>query len=635
MNLTLVPANLTKGIRLSCTRRRMNRSEQPKRIDAAGMSSSGRSPSVAITRLRAVERTAPFNALPIPSPVERIRDGSRIQKTVVKLMTRRSFLQVFVFVAMLVTVEVAIWDGPARADNVEYSALDQISLSYEIPITSPNDGASWPSVLLVNSAQLDTDQPGDRTIYAPRGMIYLSLQMSSGPVQHQYGDPAWGSFFSGMTPLPATAFRYVTPSGRTYVATRINPVDQADNPNADTSDGLVDATYYFIVPITNRHGTVVISPCRTVGTEYEGFTGIATGQLNVGGPTRIAVSFPKDLTVSTPTSQESTAPARRPVASGLNGLVLVLAGLLALLVYSRARRRQRAPFISPPAPRHVHEISPMLDVVAAEQKVEPPSPRASPVKTSASTTATTKTSTATAAVNSPSTLRVDVLGPLTITPSLSVASDPVRAIVAYLAMNNERVLTLEEIQNAVWPLTPAGTDITRRSMRNYMVDVRKVVGEDHLPIASGKSGYQLVRVDTDWAEMSRLLARAKRVAKPEGLALRREALALARGLPFTADTTRYFTWTFTTSVLYKIVETTTNLAHGVATDLVLAGDLTGARDALDLGLLVDPASLTLWEDLTDLLLETADQSLLALHWKAADLVLRPEDVVLLRDREHG
>jgi len=538
---------------------------------------------------------------------------------------------------MLLAIGAASRGRPASASYVEYSALDQISQSYEIPITSPNDGATWPSVLLVSSARFDTDKPDDHAVHAPRGMIYLTLQMSSGPIQRQDGEPNWGSFFSGMTPLPATTFSYVTMSGHTYEATRIDPVDQANNPNGTSDDGLVDATYYFTVPITNRHGTVVISPSRTVGTQYEGFTGIATGQLNVGGPTRIAISFPKDLTVSTPTSQRSAAPApaRLPATSGLNGLVLGLAGLLALFVYFRVRSRQRTSIISPPAPRHVHEIPSMLDVVATKQKVEPSSPQKSTVTAPRSQTTATRNVATSTDIDSTSTLRVDVLGPLTISPSLANASDPVRAIVAYLAMNNEGVLTLEEIQNAVWPLTPSGADITRRSMRNYMVDVRKVVGEDHLPIASGKSGYRLVRVDTDWAEMGRLLARAKCVATPEGLVLRREALALAKGLPFTADTTRYFTWTFTTSVLYKIVETTTALAHGVATDLVLASDLAGAKQALDQGLLVDPASLTLWEDLTDVLLETADQSLLALHWRAADLVLRPEDVVLLRNREHG
>ena len=556
-----------------------------------------------------------------------------------KLMTLGPFFRTAVFVVIQLTVGAAGRGSPAGASYVEYTALDQISHSYEIPVTSRSDGATWPSVLLVTSARLDTNEPGDRYIHAPRGMIYLSLQMSSSPVQRQYGNPAWGSFFSGMTPLPATAFSFNTASGRNFVATRIDPVNQANNPNATSDDGLVDATYYFTVPITNRHGTVVISSSRTVGTQYEGFTGFNTGQLNVGGPTRVAISFPKDLTVSIPTPPVTTTSAKGSITRGPNGLVLVLVGLLALFVYFRSRRRQRAPIISPPAPQRVHKIPPMLDVVAEEQKVEPEVPQESRVTAATGTTATTnartQTTRATTAVDSSTTLRVDVLGPLVITPSLTVASDPVRAIVAYLAVNNDRVLTLEEIQNAVWPLTPSGTDISRRSMRNYMVDVRKVVGEDHLPIASGKSGYQLVRVDSDWAEMGRLLTQAKSAAKPEGLVLRREALALAKGLPFTADTTRYFTWTFTSSVLYKIVETTTALAHGVATDLVLAGDLAGAKGALDQGLLVDPASLTLWEDLTDVLLETADQSLLALHWKAADMVLRPEDVVLLRNREHG
>lgn len=79
----------------------------------------------------------------------------------------------------------------------------------------------------------------------------------------------------------------------------------------------------------------------------------------------------------------------------------------------------------------------------------------------------------------------------------------------------------------------------------------------------------------------------------------------------------------------------TALAHSLGTDLVLASDLPGAEWALRKGLLCDPTSLTLWEDLTDVLLETADQSLLDLHWKAAALMLSPKDVVALRGRENG
>ena len=68
---------------------------------------------------------------------------------------------------------------------------------------------------------------------------------------------------------------------------------------------------------------------------------------------------------------------------------------------------------------------------------------------------------------------------------------------------------------------------------------------------------------------------------------------------------------------------------------MLAGDLTGAEWALRQGLLCDPSSLTLWEDLTDVLLEGKDASLLQLHWKAAETVLESGEVTVLRSREHG
>jgi len=202
-------------------------------------------------------------------------------------------------------------------------------------------------------------------------------------------------------------------------------------------------------------------------------------------------------------------------------------------------------------------------------------------------------------------------------------------------MNTGRLFTLEEIQTAIWPLTDAGTDIKKPAMRNYMVDARRVVGVRHLPTASGRAGYQLCDFTTDWSEFQDLLNGAKKVPKEMAVVLRRRALELSKGPPFTADSSRYFTWTLTTSVVYKMVEAVTTLAHELGTHYVLAGDLTNAQVVLRQGLEADPASLTLWEDLTDVLLESADQSLLELHWKAANASLRVEDVVLLRSRSDG
>lgn len=520
---------------------------------------------------------------------------------------------------------------PSNASDVRYRALDQISQSYEIPVTNPADHATWPSVLLVASATLDTRNPDGSGVTAPTGMTFLSLQASSSPVQLPLSNPDSGNFFSNITPLPASAISYVTSSGRRYTVKRANPVDQTNSPGPQ--DGLIDATYFFTVPLSNRRGTIVISPCRSVGVEYQNFVGGPLVPLNIGGPTRIPVSFPAQLTVTTtppPASSSPTTSAATP-ASGLNGLTTLAASVIVLFTIVKVRKKRSrvaaepAADYGPPSPQQPHESA------SGPPAATPTDP---PVQAQSSDGPNAIAAEDSKPTAPESTLQVNVLGPLTITPTFTAPSDPVRAIIAYLAINNNRAHTLDEIQTAVWPLTESGTDIKRPAMRNYMTDARKVVGDRHLPTASGRPGYQLVDFDTDWAQFQQLLAQVS-ATPPDARDIRHEALNLVRGLPFSADTTRYFNWTFSTSVVYKMVEAVTDLAHGLGRELVLAGDLAGAESVLRQGLLVDEASLTLWQDLTDVVLESADQSLIDLHWRMAGAVLRPEDVVALRERVNG
>jgi DNA-binding SARP family transcriptional activator len=513
-----------------------------------------------------------------------------------------------------------LWVPPAGASYVKRSGVDAIARSYRISITNPENGSALPDILNVTSATLDTTSPINKNLHAANGQIFLSLQMNSGPVQRNNGDPLMGEYFSGMTPLPASALRYVAASGRSYGATRIHEVNQTNNPNSATDDGMVDATYYFTVPITNRLGTFIILPTRTSGVEYTGFTGFATTELNIGGPTRIALRFPKNLTAIEQVPKQSPPIPGKVSASGFNAFATMLAALLVFVGIFMRRRKTRkiraASFVDANSPR-----APRTTDKTENQEPAPPPTR---VVHFAKTINDQET-----------TLRVDVLGRLNISPVFAPASDPVRAIVAYLAMSGERLLTLDEIQTAIWPLTDAGTDIKKPAMRNYMVDARRTVGERHLPTASGRAGYQLKHFDTDWSEFQSLLIQATKVPKSQSTELRRQALNLSKGLPFSADTSRYFTWTFTSSVVYKVVDAVTTLAHELGTELVLTGDIVGAQAVLRQGLLTDPASLRLWEDLTDVLLESADQSGLELHWKTANMVLRTDDVVLLRNRANG
>ena len=520
----------------------------------------------------------------------------------------------------------------ASAAEVVKSAVDQVAQHYQIPVTNPVDHVDLPAVLLVERAILTTLDPDGSGATAPAGEIYLTIQATCGPLQSSYGSPQWGHFYSNMTPLPAAALRYVTASGRSYVATRVDPISQTYNMNAASDDGLLDATYYFTVPFANRAGTLIVGPSRDVGVPYTNFVGGSPVPLVVGGPARVPLRFPTDLVVATPPRSSPTTPPGATFAIAFNFVTSILGlGVVGLGYLSLKRRRRRA---QPPFVIHNH-VAPNAPPPGQSY----PAPEWSPTSPTVTTSPPPRTPSKTAPTEyepepASTTLRINVRGALEITPTFAPSSDPVRAILAFLALA-DRSLSLEEIQNAVWPLSDNGTDIKRPAMRNYMVEARKVVGRRHLPVASGSPGYRLVDFDTDWAEFTRLVTQAKAADAPTALGLRREALALVRGVPFAADTSRYFTWALAASVVYAIVDAVTTEAHALATALVLEGDLAGAEATLRQGLLCDPASLTLWEDLSDVLLETADPSLLEVHWRSAGLVLRADDVVALRARERG
>ena len=521
----------------------------------------------------------------------------------------------------------------AWADRAHTYGTDQLALSYEIPITNPANGHSYPSVLLVSGARLDSQMPDGSGVSAPSGQLYLTLQMSSGPVQHNYGDPSYGNFFSNMTPLPASAFQCRSTKGKAFPVTRSNPTDESVNVNADTEDGLVAATYACLVPDNFRAGTVVIGPSSTIGTEYQNMGGATPTVLHVGGPTTIPIQFPAQLTVDSPPT--TGAPAGTALASGSSSsssglvggvlLVVVVAGVTVFLV--RRRPKGGATTLPPPP---VHIVPEQVDVAAApESPVEQPdeseddlAPEAAPVVDQSPESEE----------EAPAwRLRVNVLGALDFEPSVRGLSDPARSILCFLAFHRERAMSSGEVQTAVWPMS-VERDVSRATFHNYVAEARKAVGAEVFPEASRGAGYRLLEVTTDVEQFRALVESARGADEETSAFVRLRALELVREYPFASETSPFFEWIRSEGLEGQIVRLISDTSYRTGIDLHRLGRLNEAETALRKGLLAAPATMVLWEELTEVIAAQGDGEALRQHFIQAEIHLSASEVSDLRRR---
>src|ERR1019366_1202983 len=246
--------------------------------------------------------------------------------------------------------------------------------------------------------------------------------------------------------------------------------------------------------------------------------------LGVSGPVRFSVGFPKPPAVqpqpTPPWFNEPLPPTGLPSESSASsgGLPVGVAVLLLLLlvgVIVIVRRRlgtgmaERAP-ASPLAPEH-----------------SPPVPARAPA--SASSTETT--------------LRIDFMGPVRITPVAKSLSEFGRAFLAYLAVHDDRPRTVDDAQTTLWPTVGTEADITRKTFTNHVTAVRRAVGTRHLPDDVQRNGYRLEGATTDWHRFRALAAQAEHSTGMQRHQLRVAALQLVRGVPFESELSRWFQWT--------------------------------------------------------------------------------------------
>ena len=511
------------------------------------------------------------------------------------------------------------------ADPATAKPSVNIGATLSVPITNSADGVTVSSNLIVSKATFSAFNPVGN-VPAPDGSAYVTMSMSSGPPQLNYGDPTYGHFFSGLTPLPGSAITLTPKGGAPVPATQSNPVDQSDNPNSSSDDGMVDATYSFLVPLSEPELTLSIGPATTSGTEFTGFVGGDSVPLQVGGPVTTSFAVPAITTVAhqrtppwvgqpnPPTGTVSAGGGQTAtVSSGDGGItipiaigVLVLVGVGAFIARKRGLLGGQAQAAST-STETLTTVAPVADVVVVETQ---------------------------GSVETDPTLHVNVLGPLIITPRRGQVTAPVDGVVSYLALHGERPRSAGEIQTALWPDSADVHDVTKKTFHNYISKVRQAIGASHLPDATPR-GYELVDTETD---LDRFVALMEEVSRLDSVVdgdvardLRIKAVALLRGQPFEAEESEFLAWVTLDGTKSRIARTVVQICHDHAIALLGVDLLDEAELVLRGGLKVVPHEVVLWEDLTAIVQRRDDPTALRHHFEDAAAVLDDDEVAQLRD----
>ncbi|MDA8034806.1 MAG: hypothetical protein M0T71_11665 [Actinomycetota bacterium] len=425
------------------------------------------------------------------------------------------------------------------------------------------------------------------------------------------------------------------------------PVTGATSPMLNTStgqndDGLLDATYSFVVPADVTTATLDITPGTTPGEQYEDFHTPGPSSFDVAKGTSLVLRFPAPPEVATqpPVHWPSAASLASyaaspghfsgkavPAGGGLPwplvaALVLVAVSLVvagwrsrrgrALVERWRRRLSAAAPADTDPVTDAVTDAA--SDVATATDAGTPPSaapeasadepPPAGPAPTGVEGGGTMALVGDLRPVSpggdGP---RVHVLGSVELT---GWRQRPQRRIVeellCYLTLHPERPQGPEDLLSALWPLGSDDTEAkeaTRATLRTYVSMLRRSVGAEHVPDASATDGYRVLEVGSDWADFEGLVAEARQAGEEEAIALRAKALRLVRGRPFAGVDTKRYAWAFSEGLAATMTAAVVRCAEHLGRSLLEAGDPQGAEAAAWAGLRVSTHEELLWELLLD------------------------------------
>jgi hypothetical protein len=178
---------------------------------------------------------------------------------------------------------------------------------------------------------------------------------------------------------------------------------------------------------------------------------------------------------------------------------------------------------------------------------------------------------------------------------------PVLEVVVWLALHTDRRYSAEQISTELGRGRERDRDPA--TIRRYINEIRRALGEDAVPEGRSAGGFQLIGVGTDVARFDAEIEVANKASSEEDRAQHlAKALSLVRGIPFATRPGGAYGWTDAGEQLSRVLA---NRAVTVATQFahmaLEQSDSTLGRWAARQGLLASPTE----ESLDRLLLDAA------------------------------
>jgi hypothetical protein len=519
-----------------------------------------------------------------------------------------------------------------------------------ITVSNPASGNSGAANVSVQSAVLGAFSPDGTNATPPStDSAYLIVTLQSLFPQLS-SDPATNITFSQIPPLSGGSLAFTAPGSPPVTATATSPIAPAQQNQGAHDDGLLDATYTFIVPASTSSGTLSIAPGVISGVETDNSSPGQTVPLQINGPTDLALSFTPPLAATapqpTPTWVTAPVPSATPggsstgsgSASGTHGgnpvlwiaLTVVLAAVIVgAFIYRRRRagvltpRHREAPYrpLRPPAllapavplalaagpPTAASDVDgdqePTSVVVEQAPTVAYGSGGAqvtAPVLAGSAADLSMVTDPLSRVGGSSVPVEVLVLGSVKVTGwAVAPRRNVVSALLCYLVHHPGRPVTGDQLHAALWPVGSGGREPSRATLHTYLSELRTALGPGVLPDATTTGGYGIAGgVVDDWSTFTSLATEAEDEADPDRASeLRGQALSLVRGPPFAGATGTIFEWTTTEQHVATMEVAITRCAHAQVQWCLGRDDHQGAIETAEIGLLGVPDSYLLHGDL--------------------------------------